>query len=113
MAKVDKYADIIEREMSERAGKEAANMPMVERMLLTDAKRRQFALFSVGWKDSAYIHQCLIHIQIKGEEIWIHEDLTDPGIYESLVEQGVPHAKIVLGFVSEAERSGRQLPKTA
>ncbi len=112
MAKIKDIRDIIQRELTERAANTAANMPLVERQLIIDARRNQFVLLSVGWQKSKYIHQCLIHIQIKGKKVWIHEDLTDPGVYESLLENGVLPSNIALGFVSELERS-KTIAKTA
>lgn len=113
MAKIKEIQDIILGELKERAANKAANLPLVERQLVVDAKRTQFILLSVGWQEAKYIHQCLIHIQIKGKKIWIHEDLTDPGVYESLIENNIPPSSIVLGFVSELERSGSRMIKTA
>lgn len=46
----------------------------------------------------------IFHLQLKDGKIWIHEDLTDPGIKVLLMEKGVPASDIVLGFIPSYER---------
>ncbi len=44
------------------------------------------------------IHSCPIHIDIKGEKIWIQWNGTELDIAEELVTNGVAKKDIVLGF---------------
>jgi hypothetical protein len=44
------------------------------------------------------VHGSVIHIDIKGDKIWIQHDGTEGGIAPELVEAGVPPDKIVLAW---------------
>jgi hypothetical protein len=105
MAIVNGIRQILLSELNKRASRRASNMPLVQRQLVVDADYRHFVLMAFGWAKSRYIHQCLIHVELIADKIWIHEDLTDPGIVEALRENGIPSRDIILGYVSELERS--------
>jgi len=104
MDKISAIQDIIQQDLEARASRKASNMPGLERTLIMDAQRSRFILLSLGWNETQYIHQCLIHVQIKGNKIWIHEDLTDPGLFETLIEKGIHASDIVLGYVPDSQR---------
>jgi XisI protein len=53
-----------------------------------------------GSKKSGY-YGVLIHIDLKGETIWIQYDGTEVGVANELVEQGIPKEDIVLAYHSE------------
>lgn len=63
-----------------------------------DDKQGQYVLLQSGWQGTKYIHGAFLHVQIKGEKIWIHYDGTEYGIANELVEAGIPKDTIVLGF---------------
>lgn len=108
MAKIINIQQLLLSELNMRASRRAANMPMVKRQLIVNKEANHFVLMAFGWAQSRYVHQCLIHLELKDNKIWIHEDLTDPGIFDVLLENGVPARDIVLGYVSEIER-GEQI----
>ncbi|WP_419183637.1 XisI protein [Scytonema hofmannii] len=47
---------------------------------------------------SSIVYGCVLHLDIKGEKIWIHHDGTEIGIADELVKLGVPKSDIVLAF---------------
>ena len=51
----------------------------------------------------------MIHIQLRDDKVWIHEDLTGVGIAKNLKEKGILAEDIVLGFVEPALRAEREL----
>lgn len=104
MGKIEKYKQILQVALDEYASRRPVNMPEVERHLITNPEQSQFVLFSVGWHGARYLHQCLIHVQIRESKIWIHQDLTDPGLMERLMEKGVLEEDLVLAFVPVYER---------
>ena len=53
---------------------------------------------------------CLIHIDIKGDKIWIQHDVTEVGVANELVELGAPKQSIVLG---DHDPNARQLTEFA
>jgi hypothetical protein len=52
-------------------------------------------------------HGCLLHVELRGDKIWIQRDGTEDGIADELVAAGIPRDRIVLGFHDpEARRRG-------
>lgn len=66
--------------------------------LVIGQNRNHFLLIDEGWQDDRRIHDCLVHIQIRDDKIWIQYDGIEDGIANELVEAGVPRDCIVLGF---------------
>ena len=48
--------------------------------------------------------RCVIHIDLRGEKVWLQHDSTDADIANTLVEMGIPAEHIVLGFQPEHYR---------
>lgn len=59
---------------------------------------------AVGWQGSQRIAHCLIHCDIKANQVWIQHDSTEPGIALELVALGIPKADIVLAFLAPYKR---------
>ena len=65
-----------------------------------------YQLITIGWEGDTCKHRlrqrrifsCLIHIDLKGDKIWIQHDGTESGVANELVELGIPKGKIVLGY---------------
>jgi hypothetical protein len=51
-----------------------------------------------GWNGPYGIHGPVLHIDIRGEKVWIQHDGTEAGIANELVEAGIPKDRIVLAF---------------
>lgn len=51
-----------------------------------------------GWNKSRRVYGSLIHIDLKGDKIWIQYDGTEVGVANELVEQGIPKQDIVLAY---------------
>jgi hypothetical protein len=71
-----------------------------EVQVIADGARGHYLVMFVGWRDDVQVYGSLIHIDIKGNRIWIQRDGTQEGIAEQLVEAGVPKSDIVLGYPS-------------
>jgi hypothetical protein len=67
------------------------------RALFND-EQQSYMLLDIGWYGDEYIHNATIHIEIIDGKIWIQNDDTEEGIATALLEAGVPHTDIVLGF---------------
>lgn len=61
-------------------------MPNTWHQLVIDEARKQSILLGMGWHKNEYVHDWTFHIEIKKEQIWVHEDLSDPGIKLALLE---------------------------
>jgi hypothetical protein len=75
------------------------------RKLVIDRKGKDFLVLMIGWQGYSYIHNCIIHIEIVDDKIWVQADNTEDGITYALLEAGIPKSQIVLGFQSPFERS--------
>lgn len=70
----------------------------IESEVVCDDERGHYELIRYGWDGQRRVHGCLLHIDIKGDKIWIQQDGTEEGIALELVEAGIPRDHIVLGF---------------
>ncbi|MGF1512355.1 MAG: XisI protein [Elainellaceae cyanobacterium] len=70
----------------------------LEQFVILDTQNDHYQLGTVGWDGDRRIFSCLIHIDIKGDKIWIQHDGTEAGVANELVELGVAKQSIVIGF---------------
>ena len=70
----------------------------VEYQLVCDPVRHHYQLQKVGWRGDRYIHQTILHFEIRGGKIWIQENRTEVEVGDELINLGVPKEDIVLGL---------------
>ncbi|KHD10911.1 hypothetical protein PN36_15795 [Candidatus Thiomargarita nelsonii] len=70
----------------------------IEPQVVFDEPRVRYTLLEMGWDNKKYVHDCIIHVELINDKIWIQYDGTEEGIATDLVEAGVPKYDIVLGF---------------
>jgi len=58
-----------------------------------------------GWQDVRRLHGCLVHVEIKGDKIWVQQDGTEDGVVTDLLAAGIPKDRIVLGFKAPQSRA--------
>src|SRR5262245_51311025 len=58
-----------------------------------------------GWQDVRRLHGCLVHVEIKGDKIWVQLDGTEDGVVADLLAAGISKDCIVLGFKSPQSRA--------
>jgi hypothetical protein len=58
-----------------------------------------------GWQGVRRLHGCLVHVEIKGDKIWVQLDGTEDGVVADLLAAGIPKDRIVLGFKSPQSRA--------
>ena len=58
-----------------------------------------------GWQDVRRLHGCLVHVEIKGDKIWVQQDGTEDGVAADLLAAGISRERIVLGFKSPQSRA--------
>ncbi len=63
-----------------------------------DTQRNHYQIIHLGWQHNRWIHQCVMHLDIRNEKIWIFYNSTEHDIAAELVSLGVPKQDIVLGF---------------
>jgi hypothetical protein len=72
----------------------------IEMETLFDGDRDRYQVLRTGWLQKKRVYGVLIHIDIKGEKLWIQYDGTEVGVANELMEQGIPKDKIVLAYHS-------------
>jgi XisI protein len=72
----------------------------IEMQLLLDTNHDRYQVLRAGWLKDRRVYGVLIHIDIKGEKLWIQYDGTEVGVANELVEQGIPKDDIVLAYHS-------------
>jgi len=97
MEKIEQYRSYIQQVLTEYA----AGWPSeseIDRQLIFDPVRDHYQLVYVGWKNRRRQYGCVLHLDLKGDKIWIQHDGTEIGIANELVNLGVPKSDIVLAF---------------
>lgn len=97
MAKLDQYRKYIQELLTKYASYKPSEED-VEEQLIFDTVRDHYQILDIGWDGYDRIYNCVIHLDIKDEKIWIQRNMTDIQIAEDLTEMGVPKEDIVLGL---------------
>ncbi|MEX2173995.1 MAG: XisI protein [Pirellulaceae bacterium] len=103
MVEVNDYSGILRRIIQHYAQFKSA-VGEIETEVIIDETLGHFELMRSGWINGRRVHGALIHVDIRGEKIWIQHDGTEEGIAPELVAAGVPKDKIVLAFKSPEMR---------
>lgn len=104
MDKIKLYQTAILEILNEYAKVKPVNMGQVENQIIIDKERNHFQLMRVGWDKDDFVHDCIMHFDIKEEKIWIQCNWTELDVAEELMAKGVKKTDIVLGFIPENER---------
>jgi hypothetical protein len=103
MARVEDYPQYVET-LIRRYGQYQPAYGDVEVQTICDRERHHYQLVNVGWNKNQRIRGCVLHIDVKGDKIWIQHDGTETGVANELVEMGVPQHDIVLAFHAPYKR---------
>ena len=103
MAGIRDYQTIIKRLLEDYA-QAPPSSGQIEMETVFDDTHNHYQLVAIGWQGKRRIHGCLIHIDVKGDKVWLQHDSTDAEIAKALVEMGIPADHIVLGFQPESFR---------
>ncbi len=97
MVRIDDYRKIVKQLLQEYA-QYPPSSGAIEMETIFDEAQDRYQLIALGWQGKRRVHGCVIHIDLKGEKVWLQHDSTDAEIAQMLVERGVPAKHIVLGF---------------
>jgi hypothetical protein len=97
MDPVERNRQAVERQMREYASY-GTSRAGVDALLVIDAERRHYLLMYTGWDGPRRVHHVAVHIELKGDKVWLECDNTDLVVAEDLVAAGIPKTSIVLGF---------------
>jgi hypothetical protein len=70
----------------------------IETEIIVDSDRDRYLLIDLGWQEHQRIYNCVIHLEIKDDKIWIQRNQTDKPIAEVLIAIGVAKEDIILGL---------------
>jgi len=97
MEKLARYRQLVQQMLLEY-GKHKPAYGDIEVETIFDTERDHYQIVHVGWDQQNWVHSCIIHIDIKGEKIWLQWNSTEDDIAADLVAAGVPKEDIVWGF---------------
>ena len=100
MAELNDYRKIIKQVLSNYAECPPSS-GQIEMETIFDETHDRYQLVALGWQGKKRVHGCLIHINLKGDKVWLEHDSTDAEIARTLIEMGIPANHIVLGFQPE------------
>jgi hypothetical protein len=103
MDRVEDYRAIIKRIIQEYADF-LPDYADVQVQTLFDDEGGHYVLFHTGWDGKQRIHGSVIHIDLRGDKVWVQHDGTENGIVDELIEAGIPEERIVLGFHHPTQR---------
>lgn len=66
--------------------------------VVIDEKSGHYELQHTGWANGYRIHGAVIHIDIRGDKVWLQHDGTEDTIAQQLLDAGIPKDRIVLAF---------------
>lgn len=99
MEKLARYRQLVQQMLLEY-GKHKPAYGDIEVETIFDTERDHYQIVHVGWNQERWVYGCIIHIDIKGEKIWLQWNGTEDDIAVDLVAAGVLKEDIVLGFQS-------------
>ncbi len=103
MARLNEYRQKIQDLLTQLAEYSSKN-DEVESQLIFDAERDHYQLAHVGWRNDRRIYGCVVHIDIKGDKIWVQHNGTEFDISNELSKMDIPKENIVNGFHSSYMR---------
>ncbi|NJK46049.1 MAG: XisI protein [Pleurocapsa sp. SU_196_0] len=99
MERVSEYRRIVRELLEAYASLGRENRGEDEQtFVLVDAAQNHYQVMHTGWAGKRRHYGCVIHMEIRGEKIWVHQDSTDADPVGELLERGVPKEDIVLAF---------------
>ncbi|MEN0046213.1 MAG: element excision factor XisI family protein [Bacteroidota bacterium] len=107
------YRNVLKDLVHRMASATSLNAPNLKKQAIVDENSCNFALFSSGWHEERYIYDLLLSMELKENQIWIHENNTDYPIEEVLMKAGVEGTDIILAWNPIAASDERNILVTA
>ena len=96
MDKTTRYREIIRQIIFDYA--KGKPIPDIQTEILIDPERDHYKVMDVGFDRTGRVYGSIIHLDLINEKIWIQYDGTNRPVAQALLDAGVPHEDIVLGF---------------
>jgi hypothetical protein len=89
--------EVIRRCLRQFVGVRYANGD-IENETVFDEEAGRYLVVSQGWMGDRRVHGCLVHVELRGDKVWVQRDGTEEGVATEFVAAGIPKSRIVLGF---------------
>ncbi len=66
--------------------------------VLVDKDENHFQWMRLGWLGQRRVYGCVMHLEVKDNKIWVHQDNTDLDPVGALLERNILPSDIVLAF---------------
>jgi hypothetical protein len=103
MATVNDYPEIIKQVIRGYAAFKPSFGDVVVETVFDD-QSGHYELIHSGWNGYRRIHGAVLHVDLRGDKVWIQHDGTESGIAEELVSAGIPRDHLVLAWHHPDER---------
>ena len=103
MAKLEEYREKVKPILT-KYSQYKPSYGEVEVEQIFDVERDHYQILSVGWNNQKRVYGTMMHLDIKNEKVWIHQNTTKVDIASELVEMGVPKYDIFIGFPTSKMR---------
>ncbi len=97
MENIETYRACIKKLLAE-LGQANLSDDGVESQIIMDTEHDHYQLVHIGWQNNRRVYGCVLHLDLKGDKIWIQHNGTEVEIAPTLVAMGVPKQHIVLGL---------------
>lgn len=88
----------IVREVLEEYVRHAPSHDDIEAELVADEARGHYEIMYVGWEGWRRVHGSVVHVDLRGDQVWIQHDGTEDGIADAILARGVDPKRLVLAF---------------
>jgi XisI protein len=97
MDKLDLYRQSIQSLLGDYASIPVANGE-IESQTVFDVLQDHYQVVNIGWNGDRRVYGCVIHIDIRGQKVWIQHNSTELQIAQELAAMGISREDIILGF---------------
>ncbi|MBC6421004.1 MAG: XisI protein [Hormoscilla sp. SP5CHS1] len=97
MEKLERHRTIVKEILTEYSQRKPS-YGEVEAYTCFDEQGEHYQVIRTGWHKDRRIYGCSIHIDLKGDKIWIQYDGTEIGIANELLDRHLSKQDIVLAF---------------
>jgi hypothetical protein len=81
------------------------DVPAVRTLTVFDDETGNYLLMDEGWQGYKRLHSVWAHIEVRDGKLYIHEDGTEIGLANLLMDEGIPKDRIVLALDAPSLRA--------
>jgi hypothetical protein len=97
MDRLEEYRNIVCRIIREYAQFKPSHGD-IETEAIIDRENDHYEVKHIGWDGVRRVHGSVVHVDIRGDKVWVQYDGTNRPVADEFVAAGIPRDAIVLGF---------------